>query len=96
MSLNITQNPWDVSAGIYTRTDGCIVYLDGRSQFWSTGSVTEREGTLTSMLCHSGRTVVAEGHNARGWEVTVAGGPFVRGEKPTLSVHTEELKKHRE
>jgi hypothetical protein len=90
MSLIITQNPWDVSAGIYTRTDGCVVYLEGRSQFWSTGSVTEREGTLASMLCHPGRTVVAEGHNAGGWEVTVAGGPFVRGEKPALSVHTED------
>lgn len=32
----LPQVPWNASPGLYTRTDGSLVYLNGREDFWIT------------------------------------------------------------
>lgn len=54
-------NPWDVSPGNYTRTDGSIVYVGGREQFWTSASEKvsgNQEGAKmrtrgTSLVCQA-------------------------------------------
>lgn len=56
----IPQNPWNVPAGTYVRTDGSLVSLEGRNSFWSTHCNQTRSDEATSILCHPDSTEVDE------------------------------------
>jgi hypothetical protein len=56
----IPQNPWSVPAGLYVRTDGSLVALEGRDSFWSAHCNQTRSDAAASMLCHAESTAVDE------------------------------------
>jgi hypothetical protein len=50
--------------GTYVRTDGSVVYLKGREDFWNVAPINMQQGTSSGRICYSGKTIVGESSDA--------------------------------